>query len=102
MSFILRVVHNDNFPEKKNPNPIPIGNNMLGKNYQVVLKSIHKTDFESLSQDFYTPEGIELFGLVVRQDGQALGLWDDSTHYIMTENGTTFEKIHNPEGTKQS
>lgn len=102
MNFILRVVETSNFPEFSNKKPTPIVNKILGEGYQIVLKSIHQRTFEALSNSFHTPEGVELFGVVVQDDGRKHGLWSTATYYIMTENGTTFEKIHTPEGTNKA
>ena len=103
MNFILRIVANHNFPGKevKKPNPTPIVNRILGEEYQTVLKNVHTKEFEELSKGFYTPENMELFGVVVQADGRKHGLWSDATHYIMIENGATFEKIHNPHSVKE-
>lgn len=96
MNFILRIVSNDNYPEKRNPDPLPIINKMLGEEYRIVLATVHKTAFKTLSEDFHTPEDETLFGVLVRWDGLKYGLWSGYTHYIMTESGSTFEKIYDP------
>lgn len=66
----------------------------LGRNYSVIKESDNLKEFEELQKN---TEGSNLneitYGYVKDEDGRALPLHNTNTYYIVTESGSTFERL---------
>lgn len=69
-------------------------NTYLGLEYVVILKDLSKLDFERTTEQWTSEDKKNLYGVITFDAGESImPLYEDSTYYIMIEDGKTFSNV---------
>jgi len=82
--FVLRRVLND----------VYVSNIIIGETYSVYFKNEHSNDFNQIVKTKKIDDLVDkIFAFVVNKNGEEYPLYVNSRYYMMTSDGSTFEKI---------
>ena len=76
------------------PQGYPARNESLGSYYTVILKEQNPKEFTETCKIFWNEENSgHTYGFVVNETGKIIPLMEGCFHYIMTDNGKTFDNL---------